>query len=152
MTERQNDISKISDDDLTKLADADDMDALMEKSKRLLDKDGLAAARPYLTLASILGNRDANVALAKIYEDEDNFEEAYDLYALAYGKGDDTVLPGFARLHMKLWDYDTGLEILRQNALLGDIGCLAELVKLYTDLDNKAEAEKWQAQLDKLVN
>jgi tetratricopeptide (TPR) repeat protein len=142
------DIEKLTDEELDKLADADNMNALMEKSKRLLLSGGLAAARPYLTLASILGNREANVALAKIYEDEDNFEEAYDLYALAYGKGDDDVLPDFARLYMKLWDFDTGLEILKQHALLGDKGCLKELVRFYTDLKDDEEAAEWTKKLD----
>lgn len=140
------DYKKISDDDLEKFVSDDNPDALYEKGRRLLLKHEVAAARRFLTFASVLGNKDAHIELARICEEEDNFEEAYELYALAYAKGADSVLPQLARLLMRT-DPKLALEVLKTNALEGNTQCLKELITVYEQENNKKELKFWQAKL-----
>ena len=143
-------LKKIKDEELENLIEKDDPYALLEKGRRLLKEDDIKEARKFLTFSSVLGNVDAHIALAKILEDEDNFEEAYDLYSLAYSKGDDAVLPKLARLIM-INDKKLGLEVLKANANEGHIGCIKELIKYYKESKSKdyeKEINYWQTRLN----
>jgi len=142
-------LKKLKDDELEKLVEKDDHYALLEKGRRLLKEDNLKEARRFLTFSSVLGNVSAHISLAKILEEEDNFEGAYDLYSLAYSKGEDSVLPKLARLIM-INDKKLGIEVLKASANDGHIGCIKELIKYYKEFKSK-EHEKdidfWQAKL-----
>ena len=138
-----------SDEELQKSIDADEPPALFEKGRRLLENDDIASARKFLTLASILGNKDAHSSLARIYEEEDNFEEACRLYTLAYSNGDDSVLPNLARLLM-IADPALGFELLKEHAYDGNAECIKELVEIYEKDDSphgKKELKFWQTKL-----
>ncbi len=143
------DYTALSDDELEKAAADDEPAALYEKGRRMLADKDIAGARKFLTLGSVLGDRNAHAALAGIYEEEDNFEEAYELYALAYAKGSDEVLPRLAKLLMRT-DRELGIEILKTNAADGNIDCLKELVATLSGEKEKKELKFWQAKLDAL--
>jgi len=144
---------KLSDEELLKHTDADKPAALYEMGHRHLGQDKVKEARKYLTLASVLGDKHAHVELARIYEEEDNFEQAYELYELAYAKGESSVLPKLARLLM-MSDPALGIEVLKANALDGNIECLKELIAVF-EKDSSAQGKKelkfWQAKLAALT-
>jgi len=136
-------LSSITDEELNKLVSSDNAPAMREKAIRYMARGNFKKARQFFTLSSILGDRLAHIELAKICEEEENFEEAYSLYAKAYSKGEDSVLPKIAVLAMKN-DYDLGLELLRQHAFDGHWGCIKELVNVYRANPDNAE---YQAEL-----
>jgi hypothetical protein len=138
--------TRLTDEELEVPLEADEPGALYEKGRRLLDENRLATARKFLTLGSILGDRNAHIALAKICEEEDNFEEAYDLYVLALVKGANEVLPRVARLLMRT-DAELAIEILKTNAADGNLECLRELVAILTEKGDARELKIWEPKL-----
>ncbi|MCL2061214.1 MAG: hypothetical protein FWH03_01125 [Firmicutes bacterium] len=134
------DYAALPDEEIENRAALDEPGALYEKGDRLLNKGELACARKYLTLSSILGNRDAHMRLGRICEDEDNIEEAYNLYALAWGKGLDNALPRLARMLMHS-DKRLGIDILKTHAHEGNADCVRELIDIFKK-ETSAAAKK----------
>ena len=143
-------LTKLPDEELDKLVAQDDAAALTQKGHRLLASGDLKRARQFFILGSVLGDRQAHIELARIYEDEHNVEEAYGLYARAYAKGDDSVLPNLARILMAS-DSMLGMEVLLQNAHDGHLGCIRELIAIYKSKPESAESKKelrfWKSKL-----
>jgi len=146
-------LSSLADEKLNKLVANDNAPAMREKARRYMERGNHKKARQFFTLSSILGDRFAHIELAKIYEEEENFEEAYSLYARAYSKGEDSVLPRIAVLAMKN-DPDFAIELLRQNAFEGHWGCIKELVNIYRNNpenpEYQADLEFWVKRLDEM--
>ena len=142
-------MTQVSDEELNVLAADDNAAALVEKSRRAVLGGDAVAARKYLTFASVLGNAAAHIGLAQIYENEENFDEAYLLYALAYAKGNDSVLPSLTRLLM-LSDSKLGLELLKYHAYEGHQGCIEELLSFYEKADNQKEIKLLKARIVEL--
>jgi len=123
-------LTSLSDEELNKLVASDNAPAMREKAQRYLARGNVKKARQFFTLSSILGDRMAHIELARICEEDENFEEAYELYARAYSKGEESVLPRIAILAMRN-DPVLGMELLRQNAAEGHWGCIKELINIY---------------------
>ncbi|MCL2798493.1 MAG: hypothetical protein FWD58_10695 [Firmicutes bacterium] len=142
-------LSSLPDDELTVLAQSDDPAALFEKGRRVNASGEAAEARKFFTFASVLGNRDAHKALAAVYEGERRLDDARDLYALAYLKGDEAALPKYARLLTRS-DEKTGLNLLKYYAVEGNTGCIAELVAYYKETGEQKEVKFWSNWLERL--
>ena len=146
-------LTSLTDEELNRLVAQDHAAAMTEKAYRYLARNNLKKARTFFTLASILGDKLAHMELARIFEEEDNFEEAYDLYARAYSKGEDSVLPRLAAIIIRT-DPALGMELLQQNALEGHWGCIKELIEIYKqDPDNPEYIQQlnfWKSRLEEM--
>jgi len=148
-----NRLTTLADDELNRLVAQDHAAAMTEKAYRYLARNNLKKARMFFTLSSILGDKLAHIELARIFEEEDNFEEAYELYARAYAKGEDSVLPRLASIILRT-NQELGMELLRQNAFDGHWGCIKELIEIYKqDPQNPeytTELTFWQNRLQEM--
>ena len=146
-------LTSLSDEELNKLVASDNPQAMREKAQRYLTRGNVKKARQFFTLSSILGDKLSHIELARICEEEENYEEAYELYARAYSKGEDSVLPQLALLLMRE-DHTGGLELLRSNASDGHWCCIKELINIYKqEPDNQiyqAELAFWLARLEQM--
>ena len=142
-------LESVSDGELVILTQADDPAALLEAGRRALIYGDAAEARKFFTLASVLGNRDAHTLLGGIYENELRFDEARDLYALGYLKGDEAALPKFARLLTRS-DEKTGLNLLKYYAIEGNTACIEELIALYKTSGEPKEVKFWTNWLERV--
>ncbi|MCL2374938.1 MAG: hypothetical protein FWC82_00205 [Firmicutes bacterium] len=146
-TNKNQNFASLKDEELEKSVEKDIPEALTEKALRALAKDDLITARKFLTFASMLGDKKAHIALAGIHEEEDCYEEAYELYVKAYQKGDDSVLPKLTRLLM-MTDKALALEVLQAHANEGHVGCIEELIEISEKNGNAQEAMHWKALLE----
>jgi len=141
--------ASLTEKELDVLVRQDNPAALNEMGCRASVHNEPAEARKYFTFASVLGCRDAHIHLARIYEEERRFDDARDLYALAYTKGDDSALPKYARTLM-FSDAKLGLDILKYNAIDGHIGCIEELKTICTENGDEKELSFWSNWLERI--
>jgi len=146
-------LTSLSDDELNKLVAGDNAAAMCEKAQRYLTRGNIKKARQFFTLSSILGDRRAHIELARIYEEDENFEDAYTLYTRALSKGEDSVLPRIALLIIRS-NPRLGMELLHQNASSGHLGCIKELINIYkadpVSADYQSEITFWTQRLEKI--
>ena len=127
----------------------DDPAALREKGKQCAADGDPVGARKFFTFASVLGDRDAHVLLAKLYEREERLGDARDLYALAHLKGDASALPEYARLLTRT-DEKAGLDLLKLHAIEGNPDCIRELIAFYKNSGEQREVKFWSNWLERV--
>lgn len=138
------DYSKLNSDELKRLADSDDKDALFETAKRCLEGDERDEARKYFTLSATLGHAKACVELGKFYDVEGIRSKAIELYLRGYELGDDDVAARLAEIMLEV-DEEYALELLTGGALSGNVESMEALEKYYLSHGNDKEAKFWKS-------
>ena len=137
------DYFNLNSDELKRLADSDDKDALFETAKRRLVEDDQAEAKKYFTLSAILGHAKACVELGKFYDRDGMLSKAIELYMRGYELGDADIAARLAEIMLEV-DEEYALELLTGAAISGDVVSMEALEKYYLLHGNEKEAEFWK--------
>ncbi|MCL2848033.1 MAG: hypothetical protein FWE13_04705 [Firmicutes bacterium] len=128
-------LQSLLETELDELVTTNDVMALVEKAHRLQTAGELNKAKDFYTLASVLGSPLADIELAKILESEDKLDDAYELYAKAYHRGEYSALKKICDILLET-DRELAIEILSFHALNGDTECIDKLIELYNSDKN----------------